>query len=237
VNSLIARLSRIQKDLKAPKGQFNSFGGYAYRSCHDILEAVKPLLEEDEAVLIRDDIHLVGDRFYVKATAIFIKGEHREESVSFAREPLVKKGADESQITGAASSYARKYALNGLFCIDDTKDADATNDHGKKADVKPQEKPEAPKIEATDYKMQANQIDRIKMSLGLLTEGQTPQEKGEAMIKICGVKDFNDMKRMNNKQLSVIIDKINKLQADIAKQKREGELKPKTVRDVTFKLS
>ena len=116
-------LNKIQKELKAPKGQTNTFGKYKYRSCEDILEAVKPLL--GEAVLtINDEVVMLGDRFYVKATVTL---KEKEESVSvsaFAREALVKKGMDESQITGATSSYARKYALNGLFCIDDTKDAD-----------------------------------------------------------------------------------------------------------------
>lgn len=124
-------LSRIQKELKAPKGQFNKFGNYKYRSCEDILEAVKPLLG-DCCLTISDDIVLIGDRFYVKATArLALSNEDYIENSAFAREALDKKGMDESQITGASSSYARKYALNGLFAIDDTKDADATNTHGK----------------------------------------------------------------------------------------------------------
>ena len=119
----------IQSTLKAPKNQRNTFGGYNYRSCEDIMEAVKPLLKEMNCTLVvSDDIVQVGDRFYVKATAILKtpSGEEYKNS-AFAREPLSKKGSDESQLTGAASSYARKYALNGLFCIDDTKDADALN--------------------------------------------------------------------------------------------------------------
>lgn len=119
----------IQSTLKAPKNQRNNFGGYNYRSCEDIMEAVKPLLKETNCTLVvSDDIVQIGDRFYVKATAILKtpSGEEYKNS-AFAREPLSKKGSDESQITGAASSYARKYALNGLFCIDDTKDADAMN--------------------------------------------------------------------------------------------------------------
>lgn len=124
-------LSRIQKELKAPKGQFNKFGNYKYRSCEDILEAVKPLLG-DCCLTISDDIILIGDRFYVKATAkLALSNEDYIENSALAREALDKKGMDESQITGASSSYARKYALNGLFAIDDTKDADATNTHGK----------------------------------------------------------------------------------------------------------
>lgn len=129
---MISILSKIQCELKAPRGQFNKFGGYAYRSCEDILEALKTLLEKYEAVVtVSDEIVNVGNRFYVKATAT-IKTKDGETSVTaYARESDTKKGMDEAQITGAASSYARKYALNGLFAIDDTKDADATNTHDK----------------------------------------------------------------------------------------------------------
>ncbi|QCD52835.1 ERF family protein [Campylobacter sp. RM16192] len=129
---MISTLSKIQCELKAPRGQFNKFGGYAYRSCEDILEALKTLLEKYEAVVtVSDEIVNIGNRFYVKATAT-IKTKDGETSVTaYAREADTKKGMDEAQITGAASSYARKYALNGLFAIDDTKDADATNTHDK----------------------------------------------------------------------------------------------------------
>lgn len=126
------KLADIQQKLKAPKGQMNKFGGYKYRSCEDILEAVKPLLG-DLVLTVSDDIVAVGDRVYVKAKATITDGEHIICTTAFAREAETKKGMDEAQITGSASSYARKYALNGLFCIDDTKDADATNDHGKQA--------------------------------------------------------------------------------------------------------
>lgn len=119
------KLQEIQHRLKAPKGQYNSFGKYKYRSCEDILEAVKPILNEVGCTLtLSDDVVLIGDRFYIKATA-HLKGEDTNEVVvAYAREENEKKGMDGSQITGTASSYARKYALNGLFCIDDTKDAD-----------------------------------------------------------------------------------------------------------------
>jgi len=120
--------------LKAPKGQTNKFGGYRYRSAEDILEALKPLLGEwGCSLVIQDDMVEVGGRVYVKASANLIDNE--TESVlstsAFAREAEAKKGMDDAQITGSASSYARKYALNGLFAIDDTKDPDATNTHGK----------------------------------------------------------------------------------------------------------
>ena len=128
------KLQGIQSSLKAPKGQTNKFGGYRYRSAEDILEALKPLLGEwGCSLILLDEMVEVGGRVYVKATANLIDNE--TESVlstsAFAREAEVKKGMDDAQITGSASSYARKYALNGLFAIDDTKDPDATNTHGK----------------------------------------------------------------------------------------------------------
>lgn len=121
----MSKLHEIQFRLKAPKGQYNSFGKYRYRSCEDILEAVKPILNEVGCSLtLSDELVLVGDRYYIKATAR-LKGPDTDEMVTaLAREDAEKKGMDGSQITGTASSYARKYALNGLFCIDDTKDAD-----------------------------------------------------------------------------------------------------------------
>jgi len=122
-------LGQIQRALKAPKGQFNQFGKYKYRSCEDILEALKPVMPEGSAFTIHDAIEMVGSRYYIKAVAAFHFNGDIVESSAFAREPDIKKGMDESQITGAASSYARKYALNGLLLIDDTKDADYTNKH------------------------------------------------------------------------------------------------------------
>ena len=123
-------LIAIQSELKAPKSQFNKFGGYKYRKAEDILEAVKPLLAKQKCTLtITDDVVLIGNRIYVKATATIKneKGEF-ETTTGWAREEETKKGMDGSQITGASSSYARKYALNGLFAIDDNADSDATND-------------------------------------------------------------------------------------------------------------
>ena len=130
------KLGAVQKTLKAPKSQYNSFGKYNYRSCEDILEAAKPLCVDNGLVLtISDEITLVGNRVYVKATATVADTESGEViSVSgMAREAEDKKGMDPAQLTGATSSYARKYALGGLFALDDTKDADATNDHKGKA--------------------------------------------------------------------------------------------------------
>lgn len=128
----IEKIVAIQSELKAPKGQYNSFGKYNYRSCEDILEGVKPLLAKHGLVLtIQDSIDLIGDRFYVKATATITDGKEQLSTSAYARESLDKKGMDASQVTGSTSSYARKYALNGLLAIDDTKDAD-TMDNSKK---------------------------------------------------------------------------------------------------------
>lgn len=138
-NKIITKLATIQKKLKAPKNQFNKFGNYKYRSCEDILESLKGLLEKTETSLkISDELVLLGDRFYVKATATLYDLESKEkiENTAYAREEETKKGMDGSQITGTASSYARKYALNGLFLIDDTKDADTNEYHKQTNKVK-----------------------------------------------------------------------------------------------------
>ena len=160
IMNVYEKLMTVQTKLRAPKGQYNSFGKYSYRSCEDILEALKPLLAEVGAIInITDEIKVIGDnfetmevedkktgeksvrlvgrRFYIEATAMFIDVETGDSIVAraLAREDETKKGMDLAQVTGSVSSYARKYALNGLFAIDDNKDSDATNTHGK--DIKP----------------------------------------------------------------------------------------------------
>lgn len=139
------KLAAIQQELNAPKTLFNKFGGYSYRSCEAIYEAVKPILAKQKCTMIlTDEVLMIGDRIYVKATACLKDLESDSKCVSvtaYAREEESKKGMDGSQVTGAASSYARKYALNGLFLIDDVKDSDATNTHGKAPASKP-----APKV-------------------------------------------------------------------------------------------
>ena len=154
---MIEKLSRIQAELKAPKSQRNDFGNYNYRSCEDILEAVKPLLAREGLVLtITDSIEMVGNRYYVKATATVTDGEKSISTTAYAREADGRKGMDESLVTGSSSSYSRKYALNGLFCIDDTKDAD-TMDNTEKPKAAPKAKTkEAPK-EEPKAKAQAEQ--------------------------------------------------------------------------------
>ena len=133
---LSGRLVSIQANLNAPKSQFNAFGKYNYRNCEDILEAVKPLLG-DSILTISDELINVGERYYVQATAKLQLGEEYFFATAFAREALSKKGMDEAQITGSASSYARKYALNGLFLIDDSKDPDTRDNSSKQPESKP----------------------------------------------------------------------------------------------------
>jgi len=129
---MLEKLLKIQNELKAPKGQKNTFGNYSYRSAEDILEAVKPLLLKYELTMtISDELEGIGERYYVKATVTLREVEKTITTTAFAREDESQKGMSVSQITGSASSYARKYALNGMFAIDDTKDADSYNDHGK----------------------------------------------------------------------------------------------------------
>lgn len=150
-----AKLTAIQNALKAPKSQFNKFGGYNYRKAEDILEAVKPLLFNHGCTLVcSDELIIVGNRYYIKATATItcVEDESSISTTAFAREEEEKKGMDGSQVTGASSSYARKYALNGLLCIDDTEDSDTTN-QGETKERKPSRKASpspapAPKPEA-----------------------------------------------------------------------------------------
>lgn len=138
-------LSELQRTVKVPKTQRNSFGNYNYRSCEDILEAVKPLLPVGATIIINDEVVQIGTRYYIKARATLTLGDVGVFVEAYAREEEIKKGMDGAQITGSASSYARKYALNGLLLIDDTKDAD-TQDNTEKKEVKTVAKPVAPKV-------------------------------------------------------------------------------------------
>ncbi len=158
-------LVKIQAELKAPKNQTNSFGKYKYRSAEDIVEAVKPILNKyGTALVITDEVVQVGERIYIKATATLLDGTDDSISVSgWAREEEVKKGMDAAQITGSASSYARKYALNGLFAIDDTKDSDSTNEH--KDDVGEVKRMELiAKLETTNWDEIMKQKVAVKIS-------------------------------------------------------------------------
>lgn len=169
-------LIKIQSELKAPKNQYNSYGGYKYRNAEDILEAVKPLLEKHDCIMtITDDILQVGNRTYIKATITLRNNDGEKVEVSaFAREDESRKGFDGAQLTGCSSSYARKYALNGLFLIDDTKDAD-TDEHQKQTATKPkkatkkEEKDEMKEAILADIKRMQTREDLTKIWRGYAT--------------------------------------------------------------------
>ena len=192
---MIKKLCKIQRELKAPKNQKNSFGGYNYRSCEDILEAVKPLLAAEGIVLtITDNIEMIGGRYYVKATATVTDGEKSISTTAFAREAEGRKGMDESQVTGSSSSYARKYALNGLFCIDDTKDADT---------MKPIEDKPAPKAKAKKADSRADYMAKIKTAM------QSQHISAEDGKAICRLKfGANSTADLNDSELKDLAENI-----------------------------
>lgn len=165
-------LQHIQTELKAPKNQRNTFGNYNYRSCEDICEAVKPLLAKYGCTLtLADDVMAIGEFIFLQATATIKNSSGESESTTaFARHAYDKKGMDDSQLTGATSSYARKYALNGLFCIDDTKDSDATNDHGKGESGYKQPQRKAPEATGVISAKQRSELSSIGKERGLDVE-------------------------------------------------------------------
>lgn len=186
--SIYAALMAVQRDLKAPKGQTNKFGGYNYRSCEDILEAVKPLLNDNGLVLKLEDEPVVVDGWhYIKATAsvIDIATGDRESTTAYAQEPEQQKGMSQSQLTGTASSYARKYALNGLFCIDDNRDAD-TNEYA--AQTRQNATGARSTRNAYTSKGSASDELRSKAMHSLSKEMQRVGASGEEVSALCGVK-------------------------------------------------
>jgi hypothetical protein len=207
------QLIQIQSELKAPKNQFNSFGKYKYRSCEDILEAVKPLLlKHDCALVISDEIKGCNGLTYVEATAVLsCNGEFAKATAQAGIDPN-RKGMDISQSFGSSSSYARKYALNGLFLIDDTKDADAANDHSDKK----------PKEEFNNVKQPTQEEKDILMKL----VANIPQEdRGKAAASINGIKDYETYAKIQHRleELQIPIDQIvNPSQADITKHLKKA---------------
>jgi hypothetical protein len=195
--SVEKKLLNVQQGLKAPKGQYNSFGKYAYRNAEDILEAVKPLLAKEKLTLIlTDTLENIGDRYYTKATARLIDTEIDApdfndyklsqciEVTAYAREEESKKGMDGSQVTGASSSYARKYALNGLFCIDDTKDSDTTNTIAPDKQDKQDKQPDAKQL--TDA--------QVKRLYTLATKaGYTKEQVASQIKKVFGKDSVKDL--------------------------------------------
>lgn len=176
-------LSDIQRELKAPKGQYNLFGKYKYRSCEDILEAVKPLLD-GSTITITDEVVMIGERYYIKTIATFKSAKEEVSVNAYAREPLSKKGMDESQITGATSSYARKYALNGLLLIDDTKDADATNQHNKPT--------------KQDHQKRQTPTDNLRNLIGSYTNGFKNQDRMNLVCEKLGIKSLKDLRNKDD---------------------------------------
>lgn len=206
---IFAALMAVQAELKAPKGQHNSFGKYDYRSAEDIIEAVKPLLKENGLFLnMSDEVVLVGDRYYIKATVKVvdvITGESVQTS-ALAREAAQKKGMDESQVTGTASSYARKYALNGLFAIDDNRDAD-TDEYA--AQTRQNAAGARSTRNAYTYKGSANDELRSKAMHALSKEMQRVGASGEEVSALCGVK----FGKTNSRDLST--GELSKLAANL----------------------
>lgn len=206
--NIYEKINKIQVELKAPKSQRNNFGNYNFRNCEDILEALKPLLLREKMIIqLSDELVQIGDRFYIKATATLIDIESGEKhsTTSFAREELTKKGMDGSQITGASSSYARKYALNGLLAIDDTKDSDTTNtgnhnSESSKQQAKPKktltkEEKKARFIKYinehyTDFKMK---IDKFKLENSVKNIEELTYEKLEELAT--SIKDNIEQKK------------------------------------------
>ena len=213
--SIYAKLSKVQAELKAPKSQVNKFGGYNYRSCEDILEAVKPLLAKNELTLVlSDDVVQLGDRFYVKATAkIYDLTSDCEPIVvsAMAREEEIKKGMDGSQITGASSSYARKYALNGLFNIDDQKDSDATNTHGKETKIKE---------DRTTKEIKEDRTTNEESAMQLSSYPETITDEQKAEMKKLGVNIPNVLQLLNLPD----IDTMSELQAHQIIEKKKQYL-------------
>ena len=184
--SIYAALMAVQSELKAPKGQENTFGKYRYRSAEDILEAVKPLLKTNGLYLrISDAVELIGDRYYVKATvtAVDIATGEAESATAYAREQAEKKGMDAAQVTGATSSYARKYALNALFGIDDTKDAD-TDEYARKGQSGVNQG--HPKAQAPAQAQDDTHAARQELSAEIKRIGATKDEVVAVCVKMFG---------------------------------------------------
>lgn len=191
------KLQQVQSDLKAPKNQYNKFGGYNYRNCEDIQEAVKPLLKAVKAALVvGDELVLIGDRYYIKATARFIDCESGEtvENTAYAREEQEKKGMDVSQVTGSTSSYARKYALNGLFCIDDVKDADNQNNASGgtgKGTSKGSRKNDARKVQEQAGKVTEAMIRTLQSMIERYSAKGLKMDKILSMYKLTAITDMD----------------------------------------------
>lgn len=183
-DNLVTKLNYIQTHLNAPKDARNTFGGYNYRSAESILKAVKPLLDKQKVcITLSDQVIMIGDRIYIQATAKITDGKAELHTTAFAREPDIKKGADPSQITGTASSYARKYALCGLFAIDDNKDADALNRHDT-SDSNKQEKQESVLQSYMDEMKSSKNLQELKTHFGKAWHEVSDKEERDQLSRI-----------------------------------------------------
>lgn len=195
--TLAQKLVEVQSGLHAPKGQFNKFGGYSYRSCEDILEAVKPLLAARGLVLtLTDSIQQVGERTYVKTTATVTDGTESVSTDAWAQEPAQRKGMDVAQVTGSSSSYARKYALNGLFCIDDNRDPD-TADNRQQQGGKPKAQAR-PKAKGADLGRVRGQFKAYMEARGLASAKAATQE----LCELAGVKSMGQLDQVQADRLA-----------------------------------
>lgn len=205
------KLLHVQQKLKAPKNQYNKFGDFHYRSCEDIQEAVKPLLQETKTVLlVNDEVVLIGSRFYIKATAVFHDTESTESitNTAFARENESKPKMDEAQITGSCSSYARKYALNGLFCIDDAKDPDtppAENTAESRQDKKTTNEPKRTqnKKPAATQKVNSAELARLKLEA---------DRTGTSLLKVCQRYNVISIEELTTEQYQRAMSAFSKMQ-------------------------
>lgn len=200
--NIYEKINKIQVELKAPKTQRNNFGNYNFRNCEDILEALKPLLLREKIIIqLSDELVQTGDRFYIKATATLIDVESGEKhsTTAFAREELSKKGMDGSQITGASSSYARKYALNGLLAIDDTKDSDTTNTHNNN--------------DSKNQKKQASTEEKRKNGENYIAKNtQKYQEMIDGFFETHNAKNITELSNDNVSELANKIYELEKLE-------------------------
>ena len=206
------KLINIQQKLKAPKGQYNSFGKYAYRSCEDILEALKPILADEQcAIVLSDEVRQIGERYYIVATAKLYdhEGNVVAQNTALAREETEKKGMDGSQITGASSSYARKYALNGLFGIDDNKDSDTTNTGEDKPNL------EQKQTYKKDNKQQNKAQDKQSASARKVVFDQIRVEITKAGLSeewVCNAYKISKLEDLKSEQIQPLLARCKEMQ-------------------------
>ena len=209
MSDLTKQLIEVQKELKAPKGQYNSFSKFKYRSAEDVLEAVKPINVKLGLLLtLSDEPILIGDWHYIKATATITNGEDVHAVAAYARESQVKKGMDDSQITGTASSYARKYALNGLYLIDDTKDAD-TDEYQSQSNGN---KSEPTKRRTNPEPVASEQVGNIKVKA--MEFAKARNQEVDAVYKVLKISDITKLNKTQAsaalKQLDAWLSSVNK---------------------------